>query len=111
MHLVSVSIAGRSVHLQPAFHAHAAFANSFLVADRVYVASVPAKTHKNTETAQYVFSSTAEENDFAIYPDPRGRTLERGTEITLVLKPDAFEYLDNTAIAKLMYEVFVLVSL
>ncbi|KAI0322433.1 heat shock protein Hsp90 [Amylostereum chailletii] len=78
------------------------FYSSFLVADQVYVASVPAKTHSNPDTPQYVFSSTAEENDFAIYPDPRGRTLERGTEITLILKPDAVEYLDNVNISKLV---------
>lgn len=71
---------------------------SFLVADRVYVSSVAAKSDE-----QYVFSSSADEGSFEIYPDPRGNTLGRGTEITLVLKNDASEYLDNTALAKLVY--------
>jgi heat shock protein beta len=70
---------------------------SFLVADQVYVSSVAAKS-----SAQYVFSSSADEGSFEIYPDPRGNTLRRGTEITLVLKGDALEYLDNLALAKLV---------
>ncbi|KAI0268205.1 Hsp90 protein-domain-containing protein [Gloeopeniophorella convolvens] len=78
------------------------FYSSFLVADQVYVASVPAKTRENPDPAQYVFSSSSEDNDFATYPDPRGKTLERGTEITLVLKPDALEYLDDLTIIELV---------
>jgi hypothetical protein len=70
---------------------------SFLVADRVYVSSIAAKSD-----TQYVFSSSADEGSFEIYPDPRGNTLGRGTEITLVLKDDASEYLDDVALAKLV---------
>jgi heat shock protein beta len=73
-----------------------------LVADQVYVASVPARTPENPEPQQYIFSSSSEDNDFATYPDPRGNTLERGTEITLVLKPDALEYLDHRALVDLI---------
>jgi len=73
------------------------FYSSFLVADRVYVSSVAAKSD-----TQYVFSSSADEGSFEIYPDPRGNTLGRGTEITLVLKDDALEYLDDVALAKLV---------
>jgi heat shock protein 90kDa beta len=73
-----------------------------LVADQVYVASVPSKTSENPNPEQYIFSSSSEDNDFATYPDPRGKTLERGTEITLVLKPDALEYLDNPHIIHLV---------
>ncbi|KAI0036712.1 heat shock protein Hsp90 [Vararia minispora EC-137] len=80
------------------------FYSSFLVADKVYVASVPARSSYDSDATQYVFSSTAEDNEFDVYPDPRGRTLERGTEITLVLKPDAEEYLDTIAIAKLVHK-------
>lgn len=75
---------------------------SFLVADKVYVASVPAKTVENPSPQQYIFSSSSDDNDFATYPDPRGNTLERGTEITLILKPDAHEYLEKRTILELI---------
>ncbi|KAI9001433.1 heat shock protein Hsp90 [Trametes punicea] len=78
------------------------FYSSFLVADRVEVASVAAKSSKNPTPAQYIFSSGAEENSFEIYPDPRGNTLGRGTEITLYLKPDALEYADTHQIVELV---------
>ena len=66
------------------------------------MASLAAKTEKNPNPAQYVFSSGADENSFEIYPDPRGNVLGRGTEITLFLKGDATEYLDNKAITDLV---------
>ena len=75
---------------------------SFLVADQVYVASVPAKTPENPDPQQYIFSSSSDDNDFATYLDPRGKTLERGTEITLVLKPDAVEYLHQQTLVELI---------
>ena len=75
---------------------------SFLVADTVYVASVPAKTAENPNPQQYIFSSSSDDNDFATYPDPRGNTLERGTEITLVLKSDAVQYLDHHTLIELV---------
>ncbi|KAI0254742.1 Hsp90 protein-domain-containing protein [Lactifluus subvellereus] len=78
------------------------FYSSFLVADQVYVASVPGKTSENPNPEQYIFSSSSDDNDFATYPDPRGKTLERGTEITLVLKPDALEYLEHSNIIQLI---------
>jgi heat shock protein beta len=70
---------------------------SFLVADQVYVASVAARTPENPDPQQYIFSSSSDDNDFATYLDPRGKTLEQGTEITLVLKPDALEYLESSS--------------
>ena len=76
--------------------------SSFLVADRVYVSSLAAKSSRNPEPAQYVFSSGADESSFEIYPDPRGNTLGRGTEITLVLKDDAVEYMDPHRITDLV---------
>lgn len=75
---------------------------SFLVADHVYVASVAAKSSKNPKPAQYVFSSSADESSFEVYADPRGNTLGRGTEITLVLKDDALEYLETFKLTDLM---------
>ena len=78
------------------------FYSSFLVADRVYVASRPPRSKENPEPEQWVFSSSADESSFEIYPDPRGVTLGQGTEITLVLKPDAVEYLSTTKLTTLM---------
>ena len=75
---------------------------SFLIADQVFVASVPPQTPENPNPQQYIFSSSSDENDFSTYPDPRGKTLERGTEITLVLKPDAVEYLNPRALLDLI---------
>jgi heat shock protein beta len=62
------------------------FYSAFLVADKVTVAS----KHPEQET-QTVWESRNGENSFHIYPDPRGNTLGRGTEITLHLKEDASE--------------------
>ena len=78
------------------------FYSSFLVADRVYVTSLAAKSKKNPDPVQYVFSSSAEESTFEVYPDERGNTLGRGTEITLVLKQDALDYLDTVTITELV---------
>ncbi|KAG6919444.1 hypothetical protein DXG01_006327 [Tephrocybe rancida] len=78
------------------------FYSSFLVADRVTVASIPPKSDKDPEPAQHVFSSSADDASFEIFPDPRGNTLGRGTEITLFLKPDALEYLETDKITELI---------
>ena len=78
------------------------FYSSFLVADRVYVASRPPRSDENPEPKQWVFSSSADESSFEVYPDPRGATLGQGTEITLVLKPDAVEYLSTNRLTELM---------
>ncbi|KAL0579543.1 hypothetical protein V5O48_002472 [Marasmius crinis-equi] len=78
------------------------FYSSFLVADRVYVSSIPPKSEKNPNPVQHVFYSSADENSFEVYPDSRGNTLGRGTEITLHLKPEAAEYLDNERLTSLV---------
>jgi heat shock protein 90kDa beta len=78
------------------------FYSSFLVADKVYVASVPPATQANPKPVQHVFSSSAKDSEFEVFADPRGNTLGRGTEITLVLKPDALEYLDTTKLGELV---------
>lgn len=62
------------------------FYSTFLVADRVSVAS----KHPDEET-QYVWESLNGNDEFVIYADPRGNTLSRGTEITLHLKEDCTE--------------------
>ncbi|KAK4050746.1 hypothetical protein OIO90_004968 [Microbotryomycetes sp. JL221] len=73
------------------------FYSSFLVADKVTVAS-----KSNDSPAQYVFESRAKAQEFNIYEDPRGNTLGRGTEITLWLRDDAKEYLDEQRIRSLV---------
>ncbi|KAJ3488685.1 hypothetical protein NLI96_g2656 [Meripilus lineatus] len=80
------------------------FYSSFLVADRVFVSSLAARSEKNTDPKQYVFSSSADDSAFEIYEDPRGNTLGRGTEITLVLKDDALEYLDTHTLTELIHK-------
>ena len=62
------------------------FYSSFLVADKVTVAS-----KSNDNETQYVWESLNGEASFHVGPDPRGNTLGRGTEITLHLKEDAEE--------------------
>lgn len=62
------------------------FYSTFLVADRVTVAS----KHPEEDT-QYVWESLNGNDEFVIYADPRGNTLSRGTEITLHLKEDCVE--------------------
>jgi Molecular chaperone, HSP90 family len=79
------------------------FYSSFLVADKVFVSSISPKSSKYPNPTQHVFSSTVDDNSFEIFPDPRGNTLGRGTEITLILKDDASEYLDTATITDLVY--------
>jgi heat shock protein beta len=73
------------------------FYSSFLVADRVTVAS---KTADSDE--QYIFEANADAESFKIVKDPRGPTLGRGTEISLFLKEDASEYLDLARLRELI---------
>ncbi|KAK4055068.1 hypothetical protein OIV83_000348 [Microbotryomycetes sp. JL201] len=73
------------------------FYSSYLVADRVTVAS-----KSNDSPAQYIFESRADAKTFDIYEDPRGNTLGRGTEITLWLRDDAKEYLEEQKIRSLV---------
>ncbi|KAK0468346.1 Hsp90 protein-domain-containing protein, partial [Desarmillaria tabescens] len=78
------------------------FYSSFLVADKVQVASLPPPSAENPHPVQHVFSSSAEEGSFNIYPDPRGNTLGRGTEIRLHLKSEAIEYAETSAVTDLV---------
>ncbi|KAH7887755.1 Hsp90 protein-domain-containing protein [Phlebopus sp. FC_14] len=75
---------------------------SFLVADKVTVASIPPRSSRNPNPTQNVFSSSANEGSFEIYLDPRGNTLKHGTEITLELKNDATHYLSTSNLIKLV---------
>jgi len=78
------------------------FYSVYLVADRVRVVS------KNNNDEQYVWESQAD-SSFSVAEDPRGNTLGRGTEITLFLKEDAHEYLDQDRLSELIqrYSEFI----
>lgn len=80
------------------------FYSAFLVADRVTVAS----KHPDSPD-QLVWESRNGSGDFLVYKDPRGNTLERGTEITLHLKDDSLEYADHDRLSSLArhYSEFV----
>eukprot|EP00519_Triparma_laevis_P012159 CAMPEP_0182503768 /NCGR_PEP_ID=MMETSP1321-20130603/15948_1 /TAXON_ID=91990 /ORGANISM="Bolidomonas sp., Strain RCC1657" /LENGTH=818 /DNA_ID=CAMNT_0024708991 /DNA_START=49 /DNA_END=2505 /DNA_ORIENTATION=- len=65
------------------------FYSIYLVSDRVTVAS-----KSNDDPDQHVWTSMAD-GSFVVGKDPRGNTLGRGTEITMYLKDDASEFLDD----------------
>ncbi|KAF4746236.1 hypothetical protein FOZ63_014767, partial [Perkinsus olseni] len=79
------------------------FYSAFLVADKVSVAS-----KNNDDPEQHIWESSADAS-FSVGPDPRGDTLGRGTEITLHLKEDAHEYLEESRLKDLAtkYSQFV----
>ncbi|KAF4720143.1 hypothetical protein FOZ62_013313, partial [Perkinsus olseni] len=79
------------------------FYSAFLVADKVTVAS-----KNNDDPEQHIWESSADAS-FSVGPDPRGDTLGRGTEITLHLKEDAHEYLEESRLKDLAtkYSQFV----
>jgi heat shock protein beta len=78
------------------------FYSVYLVADKVRVAS------KNNADDQYIWESTAD-SSFTVSKDPRGNTLGRGSEITLYLKEDAGEFLDQARLEDLIkrYSEFI----
>ncbi|KAI9205260.1 glucose-regulated protein 94 [Polychytrium aggregatum] len=78
------------------------FYSVFLVADRVTVVS------KHNSDKQYVWQSSVA-SDFTIFEDPRGDTLGRGTQITIHLKEDAVEYLQEDRLKGLIkqYSEFI----
>ncbi len=66
------------------------------VADRVVV------TSKNNDDKQYIWESDA--NSFSIAEDPRGNTLQRGTQISLYLKEEARDFLEVDTIRNLVHK-------
>jgi len=78
------------------------FYSVYLVADKVTV------TTKHTDDKQYIWESTAD-NVYTVVEDPRGPTLGRGTAITLHMKQDAEEYLNEHELEKLIkrYSEFI----
>ncbi|KAK0052359.1 Endoplasmin/heat shock protein 90 kDa [Biomphalaria pfeifferi] len=77
------------------------FYSAFLVADRVIV------TSKHNDDDQYVWESDAE--SFSVIKDPRGNTLGRGTTISLQLKEEAHDYLEESTLKNLVkkYSQFI----
>ncbi|XP_066992643.2 endoplasmin [Anabrus simplex] len=77
------------------------FYSSFLIADRVVV------TTKHNDDKQYIWESDA--STFSIAEDPRGDTLKRGTQISLHLKEEAYDFLEQDTIKNLVkkYSQFI----
>jgi len=73
------------------------FYSAFLVANKVRVAS------KHPDDVQHVWESSNGSSSFTVTEDPRGNTLTRGTEITLELKDDASEYLNDEKLKELVH--------
>lgn len=78
------------------------FYSNFLVADQIVV------TSKSNHDDQHIWVSRAS-SYFNVFPDPRGNTLGRGTRITIKLKNDATNFLDEQALKKILkkYSEFV----
>lgn len=78
------------------------FYSAFLVANKVEV------TSKSNDDEQHIWTSTADAK-FFVTKDPRGDTLGRGTRITLHLKDDAVEYVEQERIKNLVkkYSEFI----
>merc|ERR1712001_619956 len=77
------------------------FYSAFLVADRVVV------TSKHNDDKQYVWESDA--NSYSVAEDPRGDTLKRGTQISLYLKEESRDYLEQDTVKELIkkYSQFI----
>ncbi|XP_050068776.1 endoplasmin [Anopheles maculipalpis] len=77
------------------------FYSAFLVADRVVV------TTKHNDDKQYIWESDAA--SFSIVEDPRGNTLERGSQISLHLKEEALDFLEDDTVKQLIkkYSQFI----
>lgn len=70
------------------------FYSAFLVADRVVV------TSKNNADEQHIWESDS--TGFTIIKDPRGNTLQRGAQISLYLKDEAVDFLEESTIKGLI---------
>lgn len=77
------------------------FYSSFLVADKVIV------TSKHNEDKQHIWESDAA--SFTVSEDPRGDTLKRGTTVTLHLKEEARDFLEEDTLKNLIkkYSQFI----
>jgi len=77
------------------------FYSAFLVADKVVV------TSKGNDDKQYIWESDA--SSFSISEDPRGPTLKRGTQISLYLKEESYDFLEQDTVRDLIkkYSQFI----
>lgn len=77
------------------------FYSAFLVADRVVV------TTKHNSDKQYIWESDA--NRFSITEDPRGNTLKRGSIVSLYIKDEAQDFLEEDTVRELVrkYSQFI----
>merc|ERR1712168_1436381 len=77
------------------------FYSAFLVADKVIV------TTKHNDDVQYIWESDS--NSYSVVEDPRGNTLKRGTPISLVLKEEAYDFLEQDTVRELIkkYSQFI----
>jgi heat shock protein beta len=77
------------------------FYSAFLVADKVLV------TSKNNNDEQYIWESDS--NSFTVAQDPRGNTLGRGTTVSLHLKEEAQEFLEEHKLKEIIgkYSQFI----
>lgn len=78
------------------------FYSAFLVADKVLVTS-----KHNGDDVQHVWESDS--NSFSISDDPRGNTLGRGTTVSLHLKEEAQEFLEDHKLREIInkYSQFI----
>lgn len=78
------------------------FYSAFLVANKVEV------TSKSPDDEQHIWTSTADAK-FFVTKDPRGDTLGRGSRVTLYLKDDAAEFVEQDKIKNLVkkYSEFI----
>lgn len=78
------------------------FYSAFLVADKVIVTS-----KSNDDAVQHIWESDG--SSFTIVDDPRGPTLKRGTCVTLVLKEEAKDFLEQDTLKNLIlkYSQFI----
>ena len=77
------------------------FYSAFLVADTVIV------TSKHNDDKQFIWESDSA--SFNLVEDPRGDTLKRGTQITLHLKEEAYDFLEEDTLRNLIkkYSQFI----
>jgi len=77
------------------------FYSAFLVADKVVV------TSKHNDDNQHIWESDSA--TFSIVEDPRGPTLKRGTQISLYLKEESYDFLEQDTVRDLIkkYSQFI----
>merc|ERR1739844_831852 len=77
------------------------FYSAFLVADKVIV------TTKHNDDKQYIWESDS--SSYSVVEDPRGDTLKRGTQVSLFLKEEAYDYLEQDTVKTLVkkYSQFI----